>query len=284
MLGKTRRYAVWLVLAQGLACSSKPTEQGAGGAPTGPDTSVYDRCVEFAAALCADAEGCCRSAHGDFVQEGCVETFRRDVCRPGADAVMASRATFNEASIEGCLSAHAQAHAVCTPTWDETLELRRGIYTACRVIEGSSAPGTGCSISATCKRPEGAGTAECVKNRCVAIELLPEGATCPFPSGSVSVCEAGLACSAEGPGVDGTCVAAVATGQPCDGSVLEGTQCGLGSYCDTVTSTCQVTTNMGGDGCAQSTECVSFECDRLASECAPAPPVVSLDTCLGPAD
>lgn len=101
----------------------------------------------------------------------------------------------------------------CTPTWAETLELRREIYTACRVIDGLSVPGLGCSVSATCKRPDGTATAECVKNKCVAIEILPEGATCPFPSGAVSVCAAGLACSAEGPGVEGSCVPAIATGQ-----------------------------------------------------------------------
>jgi hypothetical protein len=234
--------------------------------------------------LCADAEGCCRTAHGELDAEGCVETFRRDVCRPGADAVTAGKATFNEASIETCLAAHAQAHEVCTPTWAETLELRREIYAACRVIDGLSEPGVGCSVSATCKRPEGAGTAECIKNKCVVVEILPPGAACAFPSGAVSVCDAGLACSAQGPGAEGTCVNAPATGQSCDASVLEATECGLGSYCDGETSTCQVAQNLGGSGCTQSTECVSFDCDRLANECAPAPAVVSRDTCLGPAD
>jgi hypothetical protein len=278
------RSLLLLLLASSVAaCSSTPTNEAAGGSTSGPDTSVYDTCVSFATALCADAQSCCTSAHGDFAQEGCVETFRRDVCRPGADAVTANRAVFDETSIAGCLAAHAQAHSVCTPTWAETLELRREIYAACRVIDGLSDPGLGCSVSATCKRPVG-GTAECVKNKCVAIELLPEGASCPFPSGAVSVCDIGLACSAEGPGVEGTCVPAIATGQACDSSVLETTECGLGSYCDAETSTCQVTTNVGGSGCAQSTECVSFDCDRLANECAPAPAVVSRDTCLGPAD
>ena len=172
MLRKTLPCALAL-LAAAAACSSSPTVGGTGGAPSGPDTSVYDSCVEFASALCVDAEGCCRTAHGEFDQEGCVETFRRDVCRPGADAVTAGRATFNEASIDTCLAAHAQAHAVCTPTWAETLELRREIYAACRVIEGSSEPGLGCSISATCKRPDGVGTAECVKNRCCLLYTSP---------------------------------------------------------------------------------------------------------------
>jgi hypothetical protein len=266
------------------ACSSTPTDDGSGGSSNAPDTSVFDACVAFATSLCADAEGCCQTAHGDFSQDGCVETFRRDVCRPGADAVAAGRATFNDDSVQECLAAHAQAHQVCTPTWAQTLELRREIYTACRVIDGLSPPGNGCSRSAHCKRPDGVATAECVKNLCVAIELLPEGAPCPFPDGSVSVCDAGLACDAPGLGSEGVCVRAIATGDTCDGSVLEGTECGLGSYCDLESLTCQVTENRGGTGCAQSTECVSFDCDRLANECAAAPAVVARDTCLGPAD
>jgi hypothetical protein len=123
-------------------------------------------------------------------------------------------------------------------------------------------------------------TVECIKNVCQAIEVLPEGAACPFPSGRVSVCDDGLACDAT-PGEMGACVKAIPTGGACDGTLLESTECGLGSFCDPDSSTCRVTTNMGGSGCAQGSECVSFECDRLADECAAAPAVVSRDTCLG---
>lgn len=283
MVRKSRIAAAAWGLGLLLACSSKPTDEGQEPMPNGPDTSVFDACVAFAERLCADARGCCESAYGEFEQEGCVETFRRDVCRPGADAVTAKRATFNDSSVEACLAAHAQAHEVCTPTWAETLELRREIYTACRVIDGLSPPGAGCSRSTTCQRPEGVATAECVKNVCVAIQLLPEGAPCPFPDGAVSVCDVGLTCDAPGLGTEGACISAIATGEACDGSKLEGTECGLGSYCDGETSTCQVTENMGGQGCSQSTECVSFNCNRLANECAPAPAVVDRATCVGPA-
>jgi hypothetical protein len=248
----------------------------------GPDTSVFDACVGFAERLCADAQGCCQSAHGEFSLEDCIESFRRDVCRPGADAVTAGRATFDADSVEPCLAAHAQAHEVCMPTWAQTLELRREIYTACRVIDGLSPPGAGCSRSATCKRPEGTGTSECVKNSCVEVELLPEGATCPFPDGSVSVCDIGLTCDSPGQGAEGVCVPSIGTGEACDGSKLESTACGLGNYCDLESATCKVTENMGGEGCAQSTECVSFDCDRLANECSPAPAVISRETCVGP--
>jgi hypothetical protein len=231
--------------------------------------------------LCESAEACCRSAHGDFTREGCVATFKRDVCRPGADAVTAGKATFDRDAVDGCLAAHAEAHAICVPTWRQTLALRKRIYAECRVINGTAAPGRACAIDAHCERPAGEATAECVKNVCRVIEVLPEGAVCPFPSGAVSVCDDGLACDAPGIETEGRCVPAIQAGQTCDSSVLEGTDCGLGSYCDSDSGTCMLAENLGGSGCAQGSECVSFECDRLADECAPAPAVVSRDTCLG---
>jgi hypothetical protein len=271
-----------LLLALGAAaCSSASVDDGEPPAPSSPDTSVFDACVEFATQLCADAEGCCQQAYGDFSQEGCVATFKREVCRPGADAVAADKATFDEGAITGCLAAHADAHAVCIPTWKQALELRKRIYAECRVIDGSTEPGRGCAIDATCKRPEGIATAECVKNVCKVIEILPLGAVCPFPSGAVSVCDEGLACDAPGLDTEGRCVAAIESGGACDNTTLEGTDCGLGNYCDPEQGVCKTTENFGGSGCSQGNECVSFSCNRLANECAPAPAVVSRDTCLG---
>jgi hypothetical protein len=275
-----RHWALLLFVTS--ACSSTASDDEPEKGPTGSDTTVYDACVDFASRLCADAQGCCEEQYGGFEQEGCLKTFKREVCRPGADAVTAERAVFNESAIEGCLAAHAAAHAVCVPTWAQTLELRKEIYVACRVIDGLTEPGRGCSVSATCKRPDGIATAECIKNVCQVNEILAEGAPCPFPSGSVPVCDEGLACDAPGLGSEGTCVRAVASGASCDARALEGTDCGLGSYCDPETARCVVATNVGGSGCSQSNECVSFECDRIENACAAAPAVVSRDTCLGP--
>ena len=263
------------------ACSSSPTDDGADKTPTTTDTSVFDDCVDFATRLCADAESCCRTAYGGFDANGCLDSFKREVCRPGADSVTAGKATYDESAVEACLAAHAQAHKICVPTWQQTLELRKEIYMACRVIDGKSAPGSTCTIGAQCKHPDGVGSVDCVKNLCQVIEVLAEGAECPFPSGSVSVCDDGLACDAPGLGTTGHCVKAVATGETCDASVLEGTDCGLGSFCDPASATCKVTTNLGGAGCAQSNECVSFDCNRLENTCEIAPAVVSRDTCLG---
>jgi hypothetical protein len=261
------------------ACSA--ADEGTKPPTATPDTSVFDNCVAFATELCADAEGCCRTAYGDFSAEGCLETFKRTVCHPGADAVTAGKATFDEGAVAGCLEAHADAHAICTPTWQQTLELRKKIDGACRVLCGTTEPGGRCGSAAHCKAPEGAVSADCVKNVCTLIEILPEGVECPFPSGSVSVCDDGLACDAKGLGATGHCVPAVAMDATCDASVLEGSDCGLGRFCDPETERCRLATNMGGPGCSQSNECVSFDCDRLAGECAPAPAVLSRATCLG---
>jgi hypothetical protein len=279
---RSARALVVVVVLNVAACSSAATDQNPK-PPSPPDTAVFDNCVAFATRLCGDAEACCQSAYGGFDADGCLATFKREVCRPGADAVTAGKAIFDEGAVEGCLEAHAAAHAVCVPTWRQTLELRKKIYSACRVLDGTAEPGRGCAIAANCKHPEGAATAECVKNVCRVVEILPEGAECPFPSGSVSVCDDGLTCDAPGLGASGHCVKAVAAGATCDASVLEGSDCGLGSFCDPETAQCRVASNVGGEGCAQSNECVSFECNRLANECAPAPAVLARDTCLGTA-
>jgi hypothetical protein len=263
------------------ACSGTDEGTGKDSTTTPPDTSVFDNCVSFATRLCADAEGCCQMAYGDFSADGCLDTFKREVCRPGADSVAVGKATFNETSVEGCLEAHAAAHAVCIPTWKQTLELRKKINSACRVLDGTAEPGKSCAIAAQCRHPPGTASVQCVKNKCEVVEILVEGAECPFPSGSVSVCDEGLACDAPGLGGTGHCVKAVSSGDTCDASVLEGTDCGLGSYCDPESATCKLAENLGGSGCGQSTECVSFDCNRLANECAPAPAVLSRDTCLG---
>jgi hypothetical protein len=122
---------------------------------------------------------------------------------------------------------------------------------------------------------------ECIKNACTVIEVLAEGAPCSFPSGPVSVCDEGLTCDSPGVGSAGHCVPALRVGDSCDPSALESTECGLGRYCDVPSGTCKSTDNFGGPGCVQSTECVSFDCDRAANTCASAPAVLSRETCLG---
>jgi len=266
-----------------VACSAS-TGDDDDASPPPLDTSVYDSCVDFATRLCEDAEGCCRQAYAGFDRDACVTSFKREICRPGADAVTAGRATFHEEAIDDCLAAHLEANRICVPTWEQTLALRKRIYAACRVIDGVTPPGRGCSISATCKHPDGDASVECIKNVCQEIAILDEGAACPFPSGAVSVCDQGLTCDAPGLGATGHCVKAPESGEACDASSLESTACGLGRYCDAESQTCLVADNFGGPGCTQGTECVSFECDRAAGECAPAPAVVTRDRCLGAPD
>lgn len=270
------------------SCSSEPAGeiQGAAGTNTsGPSTAerIRSSCLDFARRLCQSAESCCRSSYGGFDLDNCVAELDSDVCRPGGDTVQAGFAHYDESFVEGCLEAHAEAHAICVPDFAETVELRKRIFSACKVLRGTTPPGRSCTTRVTCEQPDGPASADCVLGRCTLLEILPEGAECPFPDGEVSVCDNGLFCDAPGRGTTGTCRAATPLGEPCDASLLGSQECGLGSYCDLDEASCKLATNRGGPTCAQGTECVSLVCDRSAGECAPPPAVVAESLCLGTA-
>jgi len=208
-----------------------------------------------------------------------METLLRDLCRPGADAVAAGVAVYDEDAVEPCLAAHAQADAVCVPTWQENLTLRKSLWSACKVLRGSTEAGKGCSTDVTCAEPDGAKAGVCIRGICQVLEVLPEGEACPFQSGTVSTCDAGLFCTTT---MDepGTCVRASSEGAACSG-VLGDASCGFGNYCDPVDKVCRETLNLGGPSCRQGLECVSFDCDRVTEICAPAPAIVSEHECFG---
>ena len=242
---------------------------------------VLTACADFAARLCADSETCCTSSYGKFDALACQASLENDVCRPGADAVAAGFAVYDESAVEPCLAAHAAANAICVPTWDQNLELRKSLWASCKVLRGTTEEGKGCSTDVTCAEPDGAKTAACIGAVCRVLEVLPEGAPCPFQSGAVSTCDSGLFCTTtlDQPGV---CAPAVATGTECSG-ILTDPSCGFGNYCDSVDKTCKKTVNLGGPSCKQGLECVSFDCDRTTAICAPAPAIVSLEQCTGAA-
>ena len=238
-------------------------------------------CTDFAARLCADSAACCNRAYGAFDALGCAETLRVEVCRPGADAVAAGFAVYDESSVEPCLAAHASANAVCTPNWDQNLSIRKSLWSSCKVLRGTTEAGKGCTTDVTCAEPDGEKTAVCLGGACRVLEVLAEGQACPFQSGAVSTCDAGLFCTTtlDAPGV---CAPAIATGTACNGELAD-PSCGFGNYCDSAEKTCKKTVNLGGPSCKQGLECVSFDCDRTTEICAPAPAIVSRDQCLGAA-
>ena len=238
---------------------------------------VLTACTDFAARLCADAEGCCQRAYARFDPGACVETLLRDLCRPGADAVAAGVAVYDEHAVEPCLAAHAQANAVCVPTWQENLSLRKSLWAACKVLHGRTEAGRGCTTDVTCAEPDGEKAGVCVRGTCSVLEVLVEGEPCPFQSGTVSTCDAGLFCTTtmDQPGV---CVPASALGSGCSG-VLGDASCGFGNYCDPEDKRCKETVNLGGPSCRQGLECVSFDCDRITGLCAPAPAILAADEC-----
>jgi len=271
-----------LVLA---ACSSATDAQAAKPGPAEDAGTLATRqrvltaCTDFAQRLCADSGACCMQAYARYDESACTETLVREMCRPGADAVAAGVAVYDEDAVEPCLAARAEANAVCVPTWQENLTLRKSLWTACKVLRGTSEAGKGCSTDVTCAEPNGAKTGVCIAGTCRVLEVLAEGEPCPFQSGTVSTCDAGLYCTATLDAL-GVCARAIAPGAACSG-VLGDASCGFGNYCDSLAKVCMETVNLGGPGCRQGLECVSFDCDRISQMCAPAPAIVSASECFG---
>ncbi len=264
-----RGLSLWLTLATLLcACEGEEAaEQQPQSSSMDQREQVLSSCRLFAERLCQSAEACCIESTGSFDAQTCVDGVAHDVCGPAADAVAAGFATYHEEAVEPCLAAHAVSHQTCIADWRELLELRRGIWSACKVVQGTSAPGRGCTSSVTCSQPEGASVARCIAGSCRVLELLGEGAECPYPNGEVSVCDDGLYCTALERDEIGVCAPATPNDAACDPVPLN-PECGLGSYCDADAAVCRRAENFGGPSCALGPECVSFNCDRISGECA----------------
>lgn len=269
------------LLSWSVACSTEkdPASQSGdgagGGADDGPSRDeVLASCGAFAEKLCESASDCCAMAAPGSTVEACVKGVMSETCRPAADAVAAGLATYHPEAEAACLEAHALSHETCVADWGELLELRRAIWGACKVVQGTLLPGRGCTAAATCAVPEGIGAARCVAGTCRVVEILGEGAECPYPNGDVSVCDAGLYCTTTERDKSGTCERVVETGGDCSPVNLN-PECGLGSYCDLETAKCQVAENFGGPSCSQATECVSFLCDPITEECEEPPATVA---------
>ncbi len=252
------------------ACGSdKPAPTRA--AQTGTQADVLDQvladCTDFGTRLCAAAAPCCTQASSTpFDEDSCVATYVEQVCTPSAQLVAAGLATYDASSADACLAAHQSAYDTCIADWEQTVAIRRELWASCRAIDGVTAEGQGCDDDARCALPDGDATAACVQGVCRTIELLPEGAACPFPNGDVSTCDLGLYCTATSADEVGTCVPATPEGAMCDPTFLN-MECGLGSYCDLTDAVCKKATNLGGQSCTQDTECISFVCDRVTQTC-----------------
>jgi hypothetical protein len=267
-----------------LACAAE--EDGPKGAePAEPPeivALVYQRCSDFAARLCASAADCCESTGRSFSAESCVSSFIGDFCGPASQVVGAKHATYHPEAEEPCLAAWTRAHATCVTDWQEILEIRRDVWTACKMVRGTFPVGSGCSTSSECAQPDGPSTARCLPDStgltCQVLEMLPEGAECRFPDGDVSACDTGLYCTTTERDGLGTCAPVVPEGEPCDADVEQNSECGLGSYCGVDDAVCHRATNFGGPSCTLGTQCVSFECDRVLGTCNEALPTAA-DLC-----
>ena len=264
------------------ACGSDPAQKKSGQAGTSNDLleQVLSECTAYAEQLCASAATCCNRVTS-FVPDACVSHYVEKVCTPSAQLVAAGLATYDASAADGCLAAHQSAYDTCLADWEETVAIRMELWASCRVINGTIAEGQGCDNDARCALPAGeAATSACVQGVCRKIELLAEGEPCPYPNGNVSTCNLGLYCTANDPGETGTCVASPGEGEACDPTFLN-VECGLGSYCDLTDAVCKKATNLGGQGCTQDTECVSFHCDRALQECS-VPITTAGDLCGAP--
>jgi hypothetical protein len=255
------------------ACGSSDDHTPAKSAQAGTQTDLLEQvladCTDFGARLCAAAAPCCTQASPSFDEDDCLASYVQHVCTPSAQLVAAGLATYDASAADACLAAHLSSYETCVADWEQTVAIRRELWASCRIIDGVTPEGQGCDDDARCALPDGDATAACVEGVCRKIELLPEGAACPFPNGDVSTCDLGLYCTAATPGETGTCVPATPEGAMCDPLFLN-LECGLGSYCDLAEGVCKKATNTGGPSCTQDTECVSFICDRVTQACRPA--------------
>ncbi len=240
-------------------------------------SEVLDRCSDFALRLCSSAADCCESTTGPFSPEACASSFIHDFCVPASQVVGADRATYHPEAEEACLAAWRRAHETCTVDWEEIVSIRRDVWAACKMIRGTTPVGGGCATASTCEQPDGPATARCVPDpvvldttTCQVLEILGEGATCPYPDGEVSVCDVGLYCTTTERDMLGTCETAVPEGGACDSAVPLNPVCGLGNYCGP-DDVCHRATNFGGPSCMLSGECVSFTCEMTSRTCSEAP-------------
>jgi hypothetical protein len=251
-------------------------------------TEVLERCSDYAFRLCASAADCCESTMGPFSPEACAADFIADACVPASQAVGAGAAEYYPMDEEPCLAAWRRAYDTCTVDWEEIISFRREVYASCKMVRGTTPVGGGCSTTSTCEQPEGSAVARCLLDpitrsgrTCQVLEILGEGAACPFPSGDVPVCDVGLYCTTTQQDMPGTCEAVVPEGEACDTSVALNPECGLGNYCGLDDGVCHRATNFGGGSCAQGPECVSFQCEMSSrgGTCTEAAPAAR-DLCL----
>jgi hypothetical protein len=269
------RVGLSLVLAS--FCAGCGSDDDGTPAPVTPvnmtsDQEVLRACRSFAERLCAGAETCCTSSEGSFSQAGCVEGVVADLCETAAQLVASGRATYDASAEDACIAAQGRSHDTCVPDWDELAAIRRDVWSSCRVINGTVRPGGSCTASIMCATPPGEATSDCVSGVCRERYFLEQGDACPYPNGNVSVCGAGLYCTALQRGETGSCEPATAEGAACD-PVMLNPECGLGRYCDLTDAVCRVAVNFGGPSCDQDNECVSFICEL--GECRDAPSTVA---------
>lgn len=280
-----------------LACSSSGGGDGGGGTPS---TALTTLCSGFVDAV-ASQYATCLEATPTIVAS--MKTLTTGVCQDIANAVAASRATYDGAKGTTCLAA-LQA-ATCAST-EVTLD-----SAACSgVLTGTVAPGGACFTDLDCNGGL-CNLNETCPGKCVAFIAAggacgsgaPEGAACApglgcdnasqtcktlSDAGGPCPCKAGTYCNATNSCVarqtsgsctssdqcafghdcvSSTCTAFVGVGSGCvaGATPYDRSRCGLGSYCDPGTSTCVAWPDVGGS-CAYA-PCQNGYCDSGTKLC-----------------
>lgn len=280
MNGLFRSCLAWALLAT--ACGGDGgASDGSGGAAGGGGAATLDvlgACRDFAARFCELAAPCCESAYGGYDREACEHDFFEETCNPGDQAVAAGIATFHPEATEPCLEAQAKSLGECQVDFRRGAELRKQIWSQCKIIRGSTVAGLNCSATVTCAQPDGEATAVCASpgGVCTELRFLGEGQTCPFPNGTVPLCDVGTYCTAEAAEETGVCAPVTPEGAGCE-PLVNNRECGLGSYCDLADAVCRPVEP--GASCAQGTECASFICDDTTQTCEPQEAVIARSRC-----
>ncbi len=274
--------AVGMLLSVSIGCSSEKTlprgqaEAGGGGSGGGSSRDEGARLVRrVRREALRERERLLRHSRPGSTVEACVQGMMSETCRPAADAVAAGFATYHRRQKPRASRYTRSPRDLCrglgrTPR-AQARDLGRlqgdsGDSPRPRLHDRSDLRGAG----------EGNGAARCVAGTCRVVEILSEGAECPYPNGDVSVCDAGLYCTTTERDRTGTCEPVVATGEDCRSGqpesgvwtreLLRSRRRGNGAR----------RRELRGPSCAwQGTECVSFQCDAITEECEEPPATVA---------
>jgi len=247
--------------------TSEASSNEAGDAGEAPYT-LDDVCERTAPIICELRKSCCTSGPG-YDEAGCLAHAKAS-CAKDVTAVREGRATFHGDRIPGCIPKYKAIYAeACVLTFDLLQKHLHDIAT-CETFEGQLPEGSTCEQTSDCKpgatKDDIVGCDDTTK-KCKITTVVAENGACTLGEGLPRICDAGLYCDvdfgSDAGTLDGTCKKKTALGATCDKTKKPvSLECGLGNYCDQVTSTC-VAGKTGNTPCSDNLECASVTCEKV---------------------